>query len=698
MIIFALFACLFSAFQIFFVATPARSISMRDGLAAFLAGMAASFAITLLAELALTALATDETGPAFREIVRAAGYGVDPLVEEICKLLPLLGLILIARVRGALGFTDIVVISAALGAGFGFMESALTLGSAPATARWMMHFFTLSGGGFGMSALAVPDPWATVTAWLPNSTSVLGPMDDPAAILNFHVVYSVFAGIGLAVLLKAPRLWWVWLPALAYAVLDHVGFNAEMARTELPLSLSPMLQALRPLDGLWVLVILGGAIVADRHRFGRMLARDPALKLGEDGNSGARLALRRIRTVRAARGLWSFILERRGHLIAAAAGESGEAHMARGTQLAAVVQALRTGTGGPSPPPGETIAALPAPRRGRRLLTILGIVVAVPPLLYGAAIGFVPPEWLAALLGSPAALAVLLILLAAGLLLQAVTAYTQFRALRAPETRADPRALRWHLLSLQTALGGIAFSLLVLAVSVGHDPLQPIGATHAIQRWLGAHPVAAAMLGAAIAALLSLAIDLSPLGRIRGAWEALTGADMLTGQRLSFLERTLRLLPGRGVRGLAGNEIAVRSAREAAAGFNQAAERIPTLDWSRTTLRAGENPAGHIIRNHQSLSLTKPTQGVFFGDSVSAVEDAWSIASRSGLRPVTIGNRDFYIVPRPDSGYAGGMGGQLQSLDHITIITEAGSSRIVTAYPSGGTPPIPRGYEWLLGK
>ncbi len=104
------------------------------------------------------------------------------------------------------------------------------------------------------------------------------------------------------------------------------------------------------------------------------------------------------------------------------------------------------------------------------------------------------------------------------------------------------------------------------------------------------------------------------------------------------------------------------------------------------------------MENHATLSLTKPNQGVFYGNPLAAIEDAWARSLRMGLHPVTVGNRDIYVVPRPNSGYAGGMGGQLENLNHVTIITEAGTSRMVTGYASGGTPPFPRQYEFLLGK
>jgi hypothetical protein len=128
------------------------------------------------------------------------------------------------------------------------------------------------------------------------------------------------------------------------------------------------------------------------------------------------------------------------------------------------------------------------------------------------------------------------------------------------------------------------------------------------------------------------------------------------------------------------------------------ASQAEGLDWSRPSPRTGGDAAEHVIDNHGSLSLTKPNQGVFYGDPIAATEDAWSIARTSSLDPVTVGSRDIYVIPRPNSGYAGGMGGQLGNLDNITLITEQGTNRVVTAFPSGGTPPLPGGYNFLLGQ
>ncbi|MCK7544074.1 hypothetical protein MLC59_07820 [Marinobacter bryozoorum] len=125
---------------------------------------------------------------------------------------------------------------------------------------------------------------------------------------------------------------------------------------------------------------------------------------------------------------------------------------------------------------------------------------------------------------------------------------------------------------------------------------------------------------------------------------------------------------------------------------------IQLLDWTRKSPRTGGDAAHHVSRNHGSLNLNKPNQGVFYGNAVEVVNDAWRKAKSGDVTPITVGNRDIYVVPRDNSGFAGGAGGQLQNFNHVTIITEKGTNRVVTAYPSGGTPPLPKNYEFpLLG-
>ncbi|MFT4193185.1 hypothetical protein, partial [Ottowia sp.] len=181
--------------------------------------------------------------------------------------------------------------------------------------------------------------------------------------------------------------------------------------------------------------------------------------------------------------------------------------------------------------------------------------------------------------------------------------------------------------------------------------------------------------------------------------QAALGAGYTTGSLVrpgAALARAVgeNALTGPAAGGRAAQRGAVGNLNETSNTGISGSSSIPdVLDWSRTSPRTGGDARGHVTENHGSLSLTKPNQGVFYGDPIFVIENSWSIARQQSINPVTVGNRDIYVVPRPNSGYAGGMGGQLENLNYVTIITETGTARIVTGYPSGGTPPLPRNYE-----
>ncbi|NHB05607.1 filamentous hemagglutinin N-terminal domain-containing protein [Burkholderia cepacia] len=109
------------------------------------------------------------------------------------------------------------------------------------------------------------------------------------------------------------------------------------------------------------------------------------------------------------------------------------------------------------------------------------------------------------------------------------------------------------------------------------------------------------------------------------------------------------------------------------------------LDWSVVS-KSGETRPDHVTAQHGDLNLQKQAQGVFYGDPVSTVNDAWSIAQKTGVQPVASGGADVYVVPRPNSGYAGGYSGQRQNLNSVTIITVHGTNQVITAYPGNGLP------------
>lgn len=129
-------------------------------------------------------------------------------------------------------------------------------------------------------------------------------------------------------------------------------------------------------------------------------------------------------------------------------------------------------------------------------------------------------------------------------------------------------------------------------------------------------------------------------------------------------------------------------AMEGNAGFGQspfAAKNTTALDWSIVS-KAGETRAAHVTAQHGALNLQKPVQGVFYGNPVSTLDDAWAIAQQQGIKPITSGGVDIYVVPRPNSGFSGGYLGQGQNLNTTTILTQPGTPKIITGYPGSGTP------------
>jgi hypothetical protein len=133
------------------------------------------------------------------------------------------------------------------------------------------------------------------------------------------------------------------------------------------------------------------------------------------------------------------------------------------------------------------------------------------------------------------------------------------------------------------------------------------------------------------------------------------------------------------------------------AGWKKKPKVEASLDWSIKHPKTTKGDTAHHVRTrHEHLSLSKADQGVFYGDSVKTVEEVWKKAQLQGIKPSVIKEKDVYIVPRANSGYSGGIGGQRTNYDYVTIVTKKDSNQIITAYPSGATPEFPKEYAWLF--
>ena len=123
------------------------------------------------------------------------------------------------------------------------------------------------------------------------------------------------------------------------------------------------------------------------------------------------------------------------------------------------------------------------------------------------------------------------------------------------------------------------------------------------------------------------------------------------------------------------------------------------LDYSMIRGKAGHDAMQHIEANHFKIQFNKPKQDMFYSDNpIKVVDDSWAMVRELGIKPVTDRGADIYVVPCNAAGYTGGYGGQLKNLDYITIITKTGTNKVITAFPSGKTPPLPQDYVFKFGE
>ena len=137
------------------------------------------------------------------------------------KLLPLALPLLVPTFRRQWSFTDLVLIGAATGAGFGLAEDLYRFGGSADRAEGIAGGWAMV---FSQATLFVPSIGKTLTSWLP--VGVAGGSSDVAR-LNVHLVWSAVGGlaVGLTVLsrTKAARL--TALGLLVYISLDHAAGN-----------------------------------------------------------------------------------------------------------------------------------------------------------------------------------------------------------------------------------------------------------------------------------------------------------------------------------------------------------------------------------------------------------------------------------------------------------------------------------------
>jgi uncharacterized membrane protein len=123
------FAACWGVVQLAVLGSAARSVRAGTLLLAVGAGVYGCGVLAVIVEYAWTHLRANATGVPVYEVVATASYTVDPFVEEIAKVVPLLLLAWGARARLQRGLTDYLLLGAATGAGFGLAEAVMRFGT-----------------------------------------------------------------------------------------------------------------------------------------------------------------------------------------------------------------------------------------------------------------------------------------------------------------------------------------------------------------------------------------------------------------------------------------------------------------------------------------------------------------------------------------------------------------------------------------
>ncbi len=207
-----IFAAVWGVLQLTVLGSFTRTVRVRAVLGAIAVGFYACAAVAVGLQWGVTRVAAVVSGGELEAVVLTAGFTIDPLIEEVVKITPLLVAGWWLRSKSQWGVTDFVLIGSAFGAGFGLFEAFARTG------QNLAKFKPFPSGGYTQTSLdpaRIPDFGDIVTSWLPR------PVDQPG-LFNLetgptvapHIVWSSLAalGIGLFFRLKNPArfLFWVW--------------------------------------------------------------------------------------------------------------------------------------------------------------------------------------------------------------------------------------------------------------------------------------------------------------------------------------------------------------------------------------------------------------------------------------------------------------------------------------------------------
>ena len=278
------FAAVVAVTQLTVLASWARTLRWATLLQGVALGFLVCAPMTAVVQWLVTRGVALVTRQPIGEVVRLASWTYDPLLEEVLKLVPLIWLVWrYRRIHAQLGWTDHLLLGAALGTGFALCEAALRYARLGIMAMPTQGGFIVAGGLFGM--VVVPSIWTSLTTWLPQPAAFQDWFSGNDTAIQ-HLVWTALAATGLAFFVRTQgRLRWLGALPLLLVTLDHCNGNADAALVPRGWLAWPLDRLGDALPTLLVLTLLT-AVALDRRVLARARAGRPELLLAGEAASG----------------------------------------------------------------------------------------------------------------------------------------------------------------------------------------------------------------------------------------------------------------------------------------------------------------------------------------------------------------------------------------------------------------------------
>lgn len=262
MVIAILFAHCWGVIQLFVLASGRRTVRLSTVALALATGLFTCAPLAVALSLAWASPLAWAIGRDAAELVRVGAYTLDPFLEELIKLLPLLALTQLAVVRRQWSLTDCILLGGAIGAGFALAEDLYRFGALAPNAVVVRGGWVLPAMGYAF----VPDAATSMASWLPDPGMPRMAFGQRLPGIDLHLIWSTLGGLAVG-LLALRREFWARPAALViflYIGGDHAGFNADIAYG--PLLITAPFRLLRDLLPVLPVMALGIAFRLDASR------------------------------------------------------------------------------------------------------------------------------------------------------------------------------------------------------------------------------------------------------------------------------------------------------------------------------------------------------------------------------------------------------------------------------------------------